>query len=48
MRPLRLVVNWFVLLSAPIWGGFYIAFCFLTQRDQLSKEMRRGQKWFWQ
>jgi hypothetical protein len=43
-----LIVNWTCLLTAPIWIGFYVMWCFLKHRDTLSVKARRGDVFFWE
>lgn len=50
MRLIKFVVNWSILLSAPIWAGFYFQNCFVKElfdNTGTTRETMAGKDWIW-
>ena len=49
MRLLRIIVNWFLVLSMPIWGGFALLAHSISEigRDQFVADAMKGKDWIW-
>lgn len=49
MEPIKFLVNWTVVLTMPIWMGFYCWYVLATDFDSMSKkDVIIGKKWFWE
>lgn len=47
MRILRLIVNWAIVLSTPIWILPFIVVC-IALYGFYDKNMFTGERWFWE
>lgn len=50
MRLIRFIVNWSILLSAPLWAGFFGVFCMIKEIIKDigdTREVMAGKDWIW-
>ena len=53
LRPMRLMVNWVMLITLPLWAGTFFICLLLYEagRGKVDREMimiMRGERFFWQ
>ncbi len=46
MNKLRLIINWILLITAPVWAGFFVLFLFVYNLKANKETLITGEKWF--
>lgn len=47
MKYLRLAVNWFLLLTAPLWLGFFAWYMTVAEWRSYESPLKNGERFLW-